>query len=283
MVVVPGVLAELVVPKGVEVGTLAGAVAPKVALALVAEDDSKAAQLAEVEAAHEAGPRAAELVAEVEAALEAGPMVADYLTEVDTALEVGPMLAGLAAVLEEEPSHSWPVEAELGAERVEASPREAVRAPGLELAPAVVLELGPRNYELLVAVLVQEPRTSQGQRGSLWENVQCHLLPMPLAVAVVVVEVEVEVEVEAEVGAGTGPLGHSMWALAQEGCWQGPLGEQGEERAEQQVPGLAPGQQQGPSPRWGQQQVWPHYFQRAQSEAPGWSVRSAGSMVERRG
>lgn len=86
----------------------------------------------------------------------------------------------------------------------------------------------------------------------------------------------------AEVGAGA--LGHSMCAAAaQQGCWQqGPLGGWGEERARQQVQGLAPVQEQGQSLWWGQQQVLPHYFQRAQAD-PGWCLRSVGSMVERRG
>lgn len=199
-------LAELVAPKAVEVGTLAGAVGPMVVEAehlpvavvpkivlvpIVADAESKAAEPAEVEAA----PRVAELEAVIVDApmAEAGPMVVDYLSEVDSALEVGPMLAGLAAGLEEESSHSLQVEEpELEAEQVELSPKEAVRWTDLELAPAVVLQPGPRNSEPGVAVLVLvqelvlvpvlvpvpvpvlvpmlESRTSQGQRGSLWEN-----------------------------------------------------------------------------------------------------------------
>lgn len=85
-----------------------------------------------------------------------------------------------------------------------------------------------------------------------------------------------------EVGAGAGALRHSMCALALGGCWQGPLGRRGRERAQQQVQGLAPLQEQGQSLRWGQQQVLPHYFQRAQAD-PGWSLRPVGTMAERWG
>jgi len=89
----------------------------------------------------------------------------------------------------------------------------------------------------------------------------------------------------AEAGAGPGALEHYMCAAAaaQWGCWQqGPLGGWGEQRALQQVQGLAPVQEQGQSLQWGQQQVLPHYFQQAQAD-PGWSLRSVGSMVEKRG
>lgn len=85
-------------------------------------------------------------------------------------------------------------EPELEAQRVELSPKEVVTLTGLELAPAILLEPGPRNSGLGVAVLVLvqelvqvlvqvpvpvpvlvlvpvlEPRTSQVQRGALWGN-----------------------------------------------------------------------------------------------------------------
>lgn len=81
-------------------------------------------------------------------------------------------------------------EPELEAERFDLSPKEVVTVTGLELAPAILLEPGPRNSGLEVAVLVLvqelvlvlvlvpvlvpvpvlEPRTSQGQRGALWGN-----------------------------------------------------------------------------------------------------------------
>lgn len=165
------------------------AVAPKVVLDLVVpivvDSESKAAEPVEVEVA----PRVAELVAViVDAPLaEAGPMVVDYLSEVGTALGLGPMLVEVAAGLEEESSHSLQVEEpELEAQRFELSPKEVVTLTGLELAPAILLAPGPRSSGLGIAVLVllQElvlvlvpvlvpvlgPRTSQGQRGALWEN-----------------------------------------------------------------------------------------------------------------
>lgn len=101
---------------------------------------------------------------------------------------------------------------------------------------------------------------------------------LPLAVA----EWEVEVEIEVEVEVWSGAPGQSMWALDRGGCWQGPVGGRGEEMAQQQVQGLALVQEQGQPPRWGRQQVPAHYFQRAQAD-PGWSVRSAGAMIERWG
>lgn len=125
MVVVPVALAELVAPMVAEVGNLSEAAVPRVALAFVAEADSKAAGQAVVEAALEAGAMAAGYLSEEGTSLEAGPMLLEhyssevgtaleagsmlleqYSSEVGTALVAGPMLAGLAEGTEEVPSHS---------------------------------------------------------------------------------------------------------------------------------------------------------------------------------
>lgn len=158
MAVVAGILAEPVESKEVVLGISAGVVAPivadawsrfvmavptgpVVAAALVVEVDPKLAAFAADLAAHESVSRVAEPVAETVVALEAGPRMAEHVSELELVLEADSRMAAL-----EGSKYFWEVEAVLGSEKADLSPKVAVIGSDLEVVPGGVLELDAKNW-----------------------------------------------------------------------------------------------------------------------------------------
>lgn len=136
MLAVAGILAEPAEPMEVVLGASAGVVSPMVvdaeslfvmavpmglgaAAPLVLEVDPKLVAFAADLVARESVSRVAEPVV----ALEAGPRMAEF----------------------EGPKYWWEVEAVLGSEQVDVSPKVAVVVTDLEVVPGAALELGAKN------------------------------------------------------------------------------------------------------------------------------------------
>lgn len=151
------ILVEPVEPKEVVLGIFAGAVAPMVAdaeslsvmavpmgpgavAALDLEVDPKLVAFAADLAAYESVSRVAEPVDETVVVLEAWPRMAEHESGLVLALEADSMMA------EFEGSRYPGVEAGLGSEQVDVTPKVAVVGTDLEVVPGAALELDAKNW-----------------------------------------------------------------------------------------------------------------------------------------
>lgn len=118
------------------------------------------------------------------------------------------------------------VEAVLGSEEADVSPKVAVVETHLEVVPGDAPELDAKNWEVAVVVLVfvLHPTKSQEKTQAAEKNSYGHLPPeLPLAEAVAEIQAPEE----------------SMFVVLLGWCWQeSPVGQEGE-RAQGQVQGLA--------------------------------------------